>query len=122
MKFNILVLFVFGVMTFSTELYVIDFSCQDKSIFLLTSTLTQTLYSWVLSILNVFYSPLVFKSLTLDAISFTLKFVVTIALLVFIRGGVPRYRYDFLTKIGWIKFLSLVLLIFLSSLLLVYLF
>jgi NADH:ubiquinone oxidoreductase subunit H len=42
-----------------------------------------------------------------------------IALLVSIRGGIPRYRYDFLTKIGWIKFLSLVIAVFLSSLLLV---
>jgi NADH:ubiquinone oxidoreductase subunit H len=36
-------------------------------------------------------------------------------MLVFIRGGIPRYRYDFLTKIGWIKFLSLILAVFLST-------
>jgi NADH:ubiquinone oxidoreductase subunit H len=30
----------------------------------------------------------------------SLKFLVLIALLIFIRGGVPRYRYDFLTKMG----------------------
>jgi NADH:ubiquinone oxidoreductase subunit H len=29
-----------------------------------------------------------------------LKFLILIAMLVFIRGGIPRYRYDFLTKIG----------------------
>jgi len=62
------------------------------------------------------------KTLTINSLVFTFKFLLAIALLVFIRGGVPRYRYDFLTKIGWIKFLSLVLSIFLSSLLLVYLF
>jgi NADH:ubiquinone oxidoreductase subunit H len=41
--------------------------------------------------------------------------------MVFVRGGIPRYRYDFLTKIGWIKFLSLVLAVFLSTLLLLFL-
>ena len=30
----------------------------------------------------------------------SLKFIILTALLVFIRGGIPRYRYDFLTKIG----------------------
>ena len=55
-----------------------------------------------------------------DAIITALKFLILISMLVFIRGGIPRYRYDFLTKIGWIKFLSLVLAVFLSTLLLVY--
>lgn len=55
------------------------------------------------------------STVSLNAITFTLKFIVIIALLVFVRGGIPRYRYDFLTKIGWIKFLSLVLLIFLFT-------
>ena len=56
-----------------------------------------------------------------DTITFALKFLTFIAMLIFIRGGIPRYRYDFLTKIGWIKFLSLVLAVFLTTLLLVYL-
>jgi len=56
----------------------------------------------------------------LDATITALKFLMLIAMLVFIRGGIPRYRYDFLTKIGWIKFLSLVLAVFLSTLLFVY--
>ena len=29
-----------------------------------------------------------------------IKFIALIALLIFVRGGIPRYRYDFLTKIG----------------------
>jgi len=56
----------------------------------------------------------------LDATITALKFLMLIAMLVFIRGGIPRYRYDFLTKIGWIKFLSLVLAVFLATLLFVY--
>mgnify|MGYP006075358739 FL=1 len=56
----------------------------------------------------------------LDATITALKFLMLISMLVFIRGGIPRYRYDFLTKIGWIKFLSLILAVFLSTLLFVY--
>lgn len=31
---------------------------------------------------------------------FTFKLAACLSFLIFIRGGVPRYRYDFLTKIG----------------------
>jgi NADH:ubiquinone oxidoreductase subunit H len=50
------------------------------------------------------------------------KFILLLVLLVFVRGGIPRYRYDYLTKLGWIKFLGLVLCWFLQVLLLIYLF
>jgi len=89
----------------------IFFTKLMKSVYLLTQ-------NYLLNLITL--SSL--KTLTTNSLVFTLKFLLAIALLVFIRGGVPRYRYDFLTKIGWIKFLSLVLSIFLSSLLLVYLF
>jgi len=49
------------------------------------------------------------KSTITAALIMSLKFILLLALLIFIRGGVPRYRYDFLTKIGWIKFLNIVL-------------
>lgn len=32
--------------------------------------------------------------------NFAFKFLVLISLLIFVRGGLPRYRFDFLTKIG----------------------
>ena len=41
-----------------------------------------------------------------------------IAFLIAIRGGVPRYRYDFLTKLGWVKFLSYVVTLFFVTFLL----
>jgi len=63
---------------------------------------------------------LILKYVSVSALSMSFKFIILIALLVFIRGGIPRYRYDFLTKIGWIKFLSLVLALFTTSLLLNY--
>ena len=56
----------------------------------------------------------------IDAIITAVKFLLLIAMLIFIRGGIPRYRYDFLTKIGWIKFLSLILSVFLSTLVFIY--
>ena len=46
----------------------------------------------------------------------TLKLIFSLLFLILIRGGVPRYRYDFLTKIGWVKFLGYVLSIFIISL------
>ena len=81
--------------------------------------------SWVIKTNNyiedifyVWFSGWSLKWSVVESIIFTTKFILLIALLVFVRGGVPRYRYDFLTKIGWIKFLSLVLAVFLSSILL----
>lgn len=44
-----------------------------------------------------------------------IKVFSTIALLVLIRASLPRYRYDYLTKLGWVKFLLvLVALMFIS--------
>ena len=48
-------------------------------------------------------------------IFFSVKLILCLLFLILIRGGVPRYRYDFLTKIGWVKFLGYVLTIFLIS-------
>jgi len=45
----------------------------------------------------------------------TLKIALCIMFLIVIRGCIPRYRYDFLTKIGWVKFLAYVLAFFLLS-------
>jgi NADH:ubiquinone oxidoreductase subunit H len=53
---------------------------------------------------------------------FAIKFCLAIGLLVLIRGGAPRYRYDYLTKLGWLKFLGFILLIFFASLLTFFLF
>lgn len=47
------------------------------------------------------------------------KFLLCISLLIFARGGIPRFRFDYLTKLGWIRFLSLVLLSFLIEILII---
>lgn len=54
------------------------------------------LLSLVLSIGGV----LCVKTNIANSLVFALKFLVLIAVFIFIRGGIPRYRYDFLTKIG----------------------
>jgi NADH:ubiquinone oxidoreductase subunit H len=64
----------------------------------------------------------IFKSTSLLSIIFAVKYIILIALLVFVRGGIPRYRYDFLTKLGWIKTLTLILVFFLTLLLFTYIF
>jgi NADH:ubiquinone oxidoreductase subunit H len=80
------------------------------------------LYSLSLSILDPLLTILyTVKFTSLLAIFMGLKFIVLIGLLIVVRGGIPRYRYDFLTKLGWIKTLSLALVIFLINLLLSYL-
>lgn len=50
------------------------------------------------------------------AVSIALKFLLCIAVLIFVRGGIPRFRFDYLTRLGWIRFLSLVLLSFIIEL------
>lgn len=45
----------------------------------------------------------------------TLKISFCLSFLIVIRGCIPRYRYDFLTKMGWVKFLGYVLTIFLIT-------
>jgi NADH:ubiquinone oxidoreductase subunit H len=53
---------------------------------------------------------------------FALKFSLCLALLILIRGGTPRYRYDYLTKLGWLKFLGFIIAVFLTSVLFFFLF
>lgn len=45
-----------------------------------------------------------------------IKLCICLAVLIVIRGGVPRFRYDLLTKLGWTKFLLYVLAFFLMTL------
>jgi hypothetical protein len=69
---------------------------------------------------NMFYY--MFTEIMYSSFLISIKFIVLIALLVFVRGGIPRYRFDYLTKLGWTKFLSLILLSFLLELYLIWIF
>jgi NADH:ubiquinone oxidoreductase subunit H len=55
-----------------------------------------------------------------EATIMSIKFLLSIALLIFIRGGIPRYRFDHLTRIGWVKFLTLVVCFLLIELTFIY--
>jgi len=69
---------------------------------------------------SMFYH--MFTEIVYSSFLISIKFIVLIALLVFVRGGIPRYRFDYLTKLGWTKFLSLILLSFLLELYLIWIF
>lgn len=95
------------------------------STFFITTTFNLLLPNILISLLNWFNEFNLLKSSTSfeynlsgiltnlfyynDKLNYTLKFLILISILVFIRGGIPRYRYDFLTKLGWVKFLSWIL-------------
>jgi len=108
-----------------------EFNVLDFYLFVYNKYIGPSLYSlgfidlshqttnYVIDFLFSICPSFILKYTSVAAILIALKFILLIALLVFIRGGIPRYRYDFLTKIGWIKFLSLVIAVFLSSFLLV---
>jgi NADH:ubiquinone oxidoreductase subunit H len=53
-------------------------------------------------LLNLIYSSIFWSvsSPSFNALIVALKFLSLIALLIFIRGGIPRYRFDHLTKVG----------------------
>ncbi len=43
---------------------------------------------------------------------YSLKFILTILFLIFIRAGIPRYRYDYLSILGWNRFFFLSFIVF----------
>ena len=71
----------------------------------------------LLPLLSTMLSTSVWNSLYI-----AVKFLVCISLLIFARGGIPRFRFDYLTKLGWIRFLSLVLLVFILEILVINIF
>lgn len=81
------------------------------------------IYNWLFSFYDLF-EVLSQKGLIIDnwknyynfnqnmTFFFAIKFLICIAFLILIRGGTPRYRYDYLTKLGWLKFISFILFSF----------
>jgi NADH:ubiquinone oxidoreductase subunit H len=81
-----------------------------------------------------FFDPFIYNGLTIFnwkfyyqfaqnmSFFFGLKFLLCVGFLILIRGGAPRYRYDYLTKLGWLKFLGLIILVFFFSLILFFIF
>lgn len=110
--------------TFSLHTDYTSYILSDST-FVLLATLyykAQQLTNFIQLALNSIYSPIFLSvsSSTFNALCIALKFLLLIALLIFIRGGIPRYRFDHLTKVGWIKYLSLVLASMLIQFLLIW--
>ena len=89
-------------------LYILSFSTYITNFFSLLKGLAVD--SWLL-IINTY---------GVEATVMSVKFLMSIALLIFIRGGIPRYRFDHLTRIGWVKFLTLVVCFLLIELVFIY--
>lgn len=98
-----------------------DFYIFEPFIHFLTYTFFTSMLALSSNIANYIYVHC-FNFTLYSSIITSLKFIVLIALLVFVRGGIPRYRFDYLTKLGWTKFLSLILLSFLLELYLIWIF
>ena len=91
----------------------VSFLLSDSSFVSLTTIYYKAQYivDSLYATLSLIFNSILFStsSTTFNALTIALKFLLLIALLIFIRGGIPRYRFDHLTKVGWIKYLSLVL-------------
>ena len=62
--------------------------------FMLVTALTSNLLNPLVHILSTV------KLTSYLSIFMGIKFIILIGLLIVVRGGIPRYRYDFLTKLG----------------------
>ena len=98
---------------FNTKTNFCSYILSDSSIITLTTVYykVQYIFDFAYELTTILHAALFcsISSVTLNALVIALKFLILIALLIFIRGGIPRYRFDHLTKVGWIKYLSLVL-------------
>jgi NADH:ubiquinone oxidoreductase subunit H len=102
---------------FFTLLFFIDFIFQD-----LFFTLLNSIDPFLQNGLLIFNSKIFYQFPQNMTFFFAIKFCAAISFLILIRGGAPRYRYDYLTKLGWLKFLGFVIVIFFSSTLTFFLF
>ena len=120
-NYNALWWYVFD--NFLPSKFSVGFSNVMYSFLLVFEKSTSVILSLLNSIFSIFSFTEIFlffglTSTMVNAICVALKFLLCIAVLIFARGGIPRFRFDYLTKLGWIRFLSLVLLSFLIEILL----
>ena len=53
-----------------------------------------------LSLFSTYFDNINYPYSNEFSLAFTVKLVACLSFLILIRGGVPRYRYDILTKLG----------------------
>ena len=82
--------------------------CEYKILFMVTNLINKFNNFFLNNDFFIsFIMPFLYKLNSNLAIKFSIKFVISVSFLLLMRGGTPRYRYDYLTKIGWLKFLSI---------------
>ena len=69
--------------------------CTIFNMFFYLKTLFLSVFSLVELLLDI-----QINSNMKDAICMAVKFLLCVALLIFARGGIPRFRFDYLTKLG----------------------
>lgn len=89
---------------FNTKTNFCSYILSDSSIITLTTVYykVQYIFDFAYELTTILHAALFcsISSVTLNALVIALKFLILIALLIFIRGGIPRYRFDHLTKVG----------------------
>ena len=102
--------------------FTILFNSLNQKFWFLFSIFDYHFDSLVAKIQNISWiaSSEFFDIVTKGSVIIAIKLLMFIALLILIRGGLPRYRFDHLTKIGWVKFLTVIICFFLSELLFIY--
>ena len=76
---------------------------------------TFELYKTKANLLSSYIDNIDYPYSTEFSFAFTTKLAASLSFLILIRGGVPRYRYDILTKLGWVKFLGQTLTFLLTT-------
>lgn len=117
---------------------ILNFSVVDFLKLTETVSTNVTGFKWILNytivtvwymynIINYFVNFIVFFKTSQffiywnTSIIYGIKFCFSLLFLIFIRAGIPRYRYDFLTILGWNKFLFFCLFVFIYLVILYFL-
>ena len=80
------------------------FNFYKEYIYIITSLFNFLFY--------LFYNYFIKTSLIISIFLPGLKIIIVLIFLILMRAGLPRYRYDYISKLGWGKFLMLLLIFF----------
>jgi len=92
----------------------VNIFCENICVFFMMLSKIITSFLELIEIIEYFN----LSTTSVNSLCMSFKFLLCVAFLIFARGGIPRFRFDYLTKLGWIRFLSLVLLSILMEILL----
>jgi len=129
--FSLITLFIVLVISLFNTSIILSIGSSLFSLYNLTLTsstfsLPDLIYSFesqisAFNLVSTYLDNIEYPYSTEFSFAFTTKLAGCLSFLILIRGGVPRYRYDILTKLGWVKFLGFVLAIFILTLVMFFL-